>query len=255
MSDETEVTKPFSMDWRIMFGIGLTTIWIVTGLIYLVQIVGMPECVLLPTGDIGSFLEGAFAPLAFLWLVIGHFMQQSEISGNTRAIKLQEQSAKRQEVHAQRNSYFKLLTLVQEQLGSIAGFHYVSVVGPTGTKEITGDEYAVMRGEAVADPSLFVRKMVSMTTQFRENPGAATEVFFGTAIRTRHSDNFTDTFGRLLASAEAVDHDDLVASALLYGSPSGMLYRIINMVREKKPVDEIFGFTTIQKKAQEQKAL
>ena len=235
-----------------MLGTCLTTVWILAGLVYLIQVVGLVEFVNLPTGDIGSFLEGAFAPLAFLWLVIGHFMQQSEISGNTRAIQLQEQSAKRQEVHAQRNSYFKLLSLVQEQLGSIAAFHYISVVGPTGTKEISGDEYAAMRGEAaIADPALFIRKMVSLATLYRDNPTGATEVFFGTEIRTRHSNNFSDTFARLLASAEAVDHDDLVASALLYGSPSGMLYRIIKMVREEQAIDQIFGFTTIQNRGQE----
>ena len=239
------------MDWRIMLGTALTTIWILLGLVYLIGVVGLIEFVSLPTGDIGSFLEGAFAPLAFLWLVIGHFMQQSEISGNTRAIQLQEQSAKRQEVHAQRNSYFKLLSLVQDQLGAIAAFHYISVLGPTGTGEISSDEYAAMRGEAaISDPALFIRKMVTLATQYRDDPQGATEIFFGTEIRTRHSDNFTDTFGRLLASAEAVDHDELVASALLFGSPAGMLYRIINMVREKRPVDQIFGFTTVQKKGQ-----
>lgn len=252
MSNKSESTIKTSMDWRITLGASLTAIWILMGLVYLIGVVGPKDFVSLPTGDIGSFLEGAFAPLAFLWLVIGHFMQQSEISANTRAIQLQEQSAKRQEIHAQRNSYFKLLTLVQEQLGSIAGFHYISVVGPTGTQEVSGEEYAAMRGEAAtADPALFIRKMVGLATQYRDDPEAATEIFFGTEIRTRHSTNFADTFGRLLASAEAVDHDDLVASALLYGSPAGMLYRIIDMVREKQPVDQIFGFTTIQKRAQE----
>jgi len=53
----------------------------------------MHNLVQLPTADIGSFLEGAFAPLAFLWLVIGHFMQQREIASPTKAIGIQEQSA------------------------------------------------------------------------------------------------------------------------------------------------------------------
>jgi hypothetical protein len=139
---------------------------------YLLAIVGPDNFIHLPTADIGSFLEGAFAPLAFLWLVIGHFMQQKEITANTRAIYLQEQSARRQEVHAQRDSYFKLLTLVQEQLGSIAGVHYMSVRGPTGTGEITTEEFTGQRSHASnGDHSWFIRKMISLGDQLnRDSP-------------------------------------------------------------------------------------
>ena len=38
---------------------------------------------------LGNFLEGAFAPLAFLWLVIGYFLQKKELVQNTTAIKMQ----------------------------------------------------------------------------------------------------------------------------------------------------------------------
>ena len=93
------------MDWRIAFGLSLTTLWIAAGLFYLIAVVGPNNFVHLPTADIGSFLEGAFAPLAFLWLVIGHFMQQKEISSNTMAIKLQEKSARRLELHSRQDSY------------------------------------------------------------------------------------------------------------------------------------------------------
>ena len=126
------------MDWRILSGLSITSLWIGTGLFYLIAVVGSGNFVQLPTADIGSFLEGAFAPLAFLWLVIGHFMQQKEISSNTRVINLQEQSARRLELHSRRDSYFKLLNLVQNQLGATASFHYMSICGPTGTGEITG---------------------------------------------------------------------------------------------------------------------
>ena len=129
------------MDWRVVFGLAITIVWTTTGLTYLTAVVGMNNFVHLPTADIGSFLEGAFAPLAFLWLVIGHFMQQREIASNTKAIGIQEQSARRLEVHSQRDSYFKLLNLVQDQLGAIAGFHYMSVCGPTGT----GDRFHLTR--------------------------------------------------------------------------------------------------------------
>ena len=49
---------PFSMDWRIAFGLGITLTWISTGLLYLFMVVGWNNFVHLPTADIGSFLEG-----------------------------------------------------------------------------------------------------------------------------------------------------------------------------------------------------
>jgi hypothetical protein len=101
------------LDWRILLGLSVTSIWIGAGLVYLTKVVGWRDFLSLPTADIGSFFEGAFAPLAFLWLVIGHFMQQKEITANTRAISMQERSTRRLELHSRRDSYFKLLTLVQ----------------------------------------------------------------------------------------------------------------------------------------------
>ena len=247
-NDAVEPRKKAPMDGRVIFGISLTVIWIGAGLIYLIGKVGFVDFVDLPTGDIGSFLEGAFAPLAFLWLVIGHFMQQSEISANTKAVQLQEQSAKRQEVHSQRNSYFKLLNLVQDQLGAIAGFHYVSVCGETGTGEVSAQEYATMRGESAnGDSALFVRKMVSLCSKYTNDSEMLKEVLFGTEIRTRHSNNFSEIFAKLLSSAREIDHDDMVVNALLYGSPSGMLYRIIGFVREDEEYDPLTGFVSVQK--------
>jgi hypothetical protein len=243
----TKDKSRFSIDWRVAFGLGVTLTWITTGLIYLLSIVGWNAFVHLPTADIGSFLEGAFAPLAFLWLVIGHFMQQSEITANTKAITLQEQSARRLELHSQRDSYFKLLSLVQDQLGSIAGFHYMSVLGPAGSGEVSAEELAEERSQAAAgDPALFVRKMIALAVGIRQQPEALQELFFGTEIRTRHSNNFTKTFSKLLDAARAVDTEDMVSDALLYGSAAGMLYRIILHVRGEECIDSLLGVTTAQ---------
>jgi hypothetical protein len=242
MSDK----ESFTIDWRVILGVCLTSIWIGAGVIYLVGKVGLFNFVNLPTGEIGSFLEGAFAPLAFLWLVIGHFMQQSEISANTKAVQLQEQSAQRQELHSRRNSYFKLLSLVQEQLGAIAGFHYISVSGPTGTGEVTADEYATMRSDAAQDSALFVRKMVALAANNTDDRKKIKEIFYGTEIRTRHSTNFETTFGKLLDSARAIDQDDMVVNALLFGSAFGMYYRIIRTAQGKEEINPITGFATRQ---------
>lgn len=236
----------FTMDWRIALGFGITLGWITTGLMYLFLVVGWDNFVHLPTADIGSFLEGAFAPLAFLWLVIGHFMQQKEITANTRAISIQEQSARRLEVHSQRDSFFKLHEMVQAQLGAIAGFHYMSVCGPTGTGIISGEDFAEQRNQAAAgDPSWFIRKMIGLAVEAREDAAKLQEIFFGTEIRTRHANNYTLAFRKLLRNAEAVDTDEIIAGALVNGSAAGILYRIIQHVRGEEEIESLMGFPTM----------
>ncbi|MBT8148739.1 MAG: hypothetical protein KJO24_02330 [Gammaproteobacteria bacterium] len=235
-----------SIDWRIAFGFIVSLTWIVAGLAYLFGALGWHNFINLPTGDIGSFLEGAFAPLAFLWLVIGHFMQQKEISTNTKAIGLQEQSARRLELHSQRDSYFKLLNLVQSQLGSIASFHYMSVCGPTGTGEMTGEEFLAQKSQSdISDNAWFIRKMISLALQNRDAPERLRDIFFGTAIRERHSSNYIQTFTRLLENAQAVDTENMISDALLHGSAAGMLYRIIRHVSGEEPLDSITGIVTM----------
>jgi len=239
---DNEHTQSTRMDWRILFGLSVTTLWMSTGIYYVTVVVGWTTFQSLPTADIGSFFEGAFAPLAFLWLVIGHFMQQKEITANTRATTLQEQSTRRLELHSRRDSYFKLLGLVQEQLGSVAGFHYVSVFGPTGTGEVSMEEFAGLRSEAsTGDHSLFIRRMVGAAAQHREDPQAIRDILFGTEIRTRHSENFKRTFGRLLDAAESVDTDNMLREALLEGSAAGLYYRIIRHVAGDDPLNPVSG--------------
>lgn len=241
----TDQDKQFSLDWRVALGLTVTVIWISTGMTYLLAVVGWNNFVHLPTADIGSFLEGAFAPLAFLWLVIGHFMQQKEIAANTKAISIQEQSARRLEVHSQRDSYFQLLNLVQDQLGAIAGFHYMSVCGPTGTEEISSEEFTEQRSHAGSgDHAWFIRKMISLGAAKMEDTDAVQEIYFGTDVRTRHSTNFSKTFGKLLDAARAVDTDNMLEDALLHGSAAGLLYRIIRHAAGEESMDPILGAAT-----------
>jgi hypothetical protein len=226
------------MDWRVVLGLTTTMLWLAAGMAYLMGIVGPDRFIHLPTADIGNFLEGAFAPLAFLWLVLGHFIQQKEISANTRAIKLQEQSARRLELHSRQDSYFKLLSLVQAQLGAIAGFHYMSIFGPTGTGEISGEEFTEQRAiSSTGDHAWFIRKMIALALGDLNNKERMQEIFFSTPIRIRHTENFRRTFKKLLEAARAVDTDDMVTDALLNGSAEGLYYRIILHVHGEITLD------------------
>ena len=57
--------------------------------IYVGKSIGWANIGNAPIEIMGNFLEGAFAPLAFLWLVIGYFLQKKELMQNTDAIKMQ----------------------------------------------------------------------------------------------------------------------------------------------------------------------
>ena len=88
---------------------------------------------------LGSFLEGAFAPLAFLWLVIGLFIQQNQLARNTDELRrTNEQSIKQTEAiaaterNARQEAFFKISENVQKQLNSIAGMILISNKGQVG---------------------------------------------------------------------------------------------------------------------------
>ena len=57
-------------DWRIWFGLVITILWIACGLWYVLAIGAASDDQSFTLDKVGNFLEGAFAPLAFLWLVL-----------------------------------------------------------------------------------------------------------------------------------------------------------------------------------------
>ena len=74
-------------DWRIWFGLSLTFLWFCFLIIYIARNVGWSSFLDLSIEEMGTFLEGAFAFLAFLWLVIGLFIQQSVLAENNEELR------------------------------------------------------------------------------------------------------------------------------------------------------------------------
>lgn len=68
-----------SRDWRIWLGLIITVIWMASGIWYVAYVSETQPTKNFSLDAVGSFLEGVFAPLAFLWLVIGLFIQQREL--------------------------------------------------------------------------------------------------------------------------------------------------------------------------------
>jgi hypothetical protein len=238
-------------DWRIWFGLVLTFTYLLIIGVYVSHVVGWKYFFDQPIELMGSFLEGAFAPLAFLWLVIGYFLQKKELMLNTQAISKQNevirQSAEQSviqshaiaatEMHARKESFLKMAESVKQQLGAIMGFLYISSQGAAGSgvvpEEKVSELWAAMSDR---DPEIFSRNMLS--TQLTYGERYSYKLFFGTEVRTRHTNNFIFNFERLLKAAAESDTDGMIRDALL-GTGHGFVYKRAIELRDNPPQ----GFT------------
>lgn len=226
-------------DWRIWLGLAVTVVWIAGGLFYLARVTETSPTQNFGLEAVGSFLEGAFAPLAFLWLVLGLFIQQRELANNTEALRQTSQQSEKQtqaiaatEMNARQETFFKIAENVKQQLGGISGMLYTSGLGPVGSGRFDRDQMDEYFGQmARGDCEIFARMFISM--DFLEEGGLA-ELLYGTEIRIRHSKNFMRTFERLCRLAQNCDVDGIIEDALMQ-SAFGLLYRRMN---SNRPADE-----------------
>lgn len=221
-------------DWRVWLGISITIAWLILGAIYVSHNIGWMNFGDLPADELGSFLEGAFAPLAFLWLVIGYFIQQKELEQNTAALVIQSQKMAESEVHQRQDTFLQIVKTVRGQLGSISGFLYISVHGVGGDGAVTPEEVGrLFTLQSSEEPEVFSRRLMERHFQLND-PQREFDMFYGTPIRARHSNNFIFTFERLMRRAEAVDPENIIRDSLM-ASGHGFLYTIIKRFQAKAP--------------------
>jgi hypothetical protein len=226
-------------DWRIWLGLVITVVWISGGLLYVVHVTETSPSQNFGLEAVGSFLEGAFAPLAFLWLVLGLFIQQRELANNTEALQRTSEQSEKQtqaiaatEMNARQETFFKIAENVKHQLGGISGMLYTSGLGPPGSGRFDReqmDEY--FNQMASGDCEVFARLFISM--DFLEEGGLA-ELLYGTDIRIRHSVNYIRTFDRLCRLAKNCDVDGIIEDALMQ-SAFGLLYRRMRQHQPEEP--------------------
>jgi hypothetical protein len=225
-------------DWRIWLGLVITVVWIAGGLFYLARVTETSPSQNFGLEAVGSFLEGAFAPLAFLWLVLGLFIQQRELANNTEALRYTSMQSEKQtqaiaatEMNARQETFFKIAENVKHQLGGISGMLYTSGLGPPGSGRFDRDQMDEYFNQmAAGDCEVFARMFISM--EFLEEGGLA-ELMYGTEIRIRHSHNFKHTFERLCRLAKNCDVDGIIEDSLMQ-SAFGLLYL---RVLEHRPAD------------------
>ena len=229
MSTSNRLLKFISdRDWRIWFGLVVTFIWIGGGLWFVIGSVAADPDQELTLDVIGNFLEGAFAPLAFLWLVLGLFMQQRELANNTEMLRRTSEQSEKQtqaiaatEMNARQETFFKIAESVKHQLAGITGMLFAGGLGPVGSQRYSRDEIADMFQKASSgDTEIFARQLLSMEYM---DEGGIGSLLYDTEIRRRHTRNFRRTFERLLALGGGCDVDGIIVDSMKQ-SAFGLLY-------------------------------
>jgi hypothetical protein len=233
---------------QVQVGLVLTTLWLGAGLLYVAATMGWTGFLRLPLGDLGDFLDGAFAPLAFLWLVLGLFLQQRELAANNRAIQRQFEIMQRtaehaeiqtraiaaNELHARQDTFIDVAKMVANQLEVIAGMLFLSSQGSVGDGVVSDEEIdAMFTRLSSGESSVFSRRMILMRFNVDE-PRDAWPLFYGTPIRQQHCENYIRSFERLLRSAAGCDPEGMIVDAL-HGNAQGRLYRLICEMRDLPP--------------------
>jgi hypothetical protein len=215
-------------DAHILTAFAVSTLWLAGGAWYVMNVGQWSPGENFSMESVGSFLEGVFAPLAFLWLVLGLFIQQRELSRNTKELqRTSEQSAMQThsiaatEMNARQGTYFKIAESVKHQLGGISGMLYISALGPPGSGVMNQeqmDEHFSLA--AKGDSEIFARMLISQDYQAE---GGLGEIFYGTELRGKHCGNFVRTFERLRKLARNCDVDGIIEDSLAQ-SAFGLLY-------------------------------
>lgn len=216
-------------DWRIWLGVAVSVLWIAGGLFFVQNVGEVDPDYRFSLDAVGNFLEGAFAPLAFLWLVLGLFIQQRELADNTEAIRRTSEQSEKQtqaiaatEMNARQETFFKIAEGVKHQLGGISGMLLTSGLGPVGSGRYSREQVDQYFSQAATgDFEIFARLFISVN--YLEEGGLG-ELLYGTEIRRKHTRNFRRTYDRLLRLARNCDVDGIIEDSLK-GSAFGLLYR------------------------------
>ena len=237
------------LDWRIWLGVGATTVYLLLALSYVLER-GTGALLAMPAESLGSFLEGAFAPLAFLWLVIGYFLQRKELKETTSALRaqheeikrsteqavIQSQSMKASAVHARQEAYLQLQAQIRGQLGMISGFLYISSQGAQAGGKVSRERQARLFAElGTSDTETFSRQILEFYLAAGSD-AERQEFFYGTAVRARHSNHFVQTFEGLLRRADRADDEGVFRNALLH-SAHGIVYQRVLAHRGQAPAE------------------
>ena len=217
--------------WLLRLGVVLTTIWILGGLVYLIFIDGGVSFADQSAAAIGGFLEGFFAPLAFLWLVIGLFIQQRELASNTEALKQTNLNSAKQtevlaatELRARQSAFFQIAENVRRQTGNLAGLILRSLETEQGVKVVSDDEMVKHWMEHQSGQyEIFPALLSDPAEQFSAAGFSPSDIYYGTAERARSTSEYIKSFRGLTELAKDCDDDGTIMRTITQ-TPHGQVY-------------------------------
>jgi hypothetical protein len=241
MSASTPSPASQDTDWRVRLGVGATAVWLVLGVLYISSVVGWGDFVRQKAPALGEFLDGAFAPLAFLWFVVGFFLQQRQLENNTAMLseqlevmrqtaaqaEVQSRAIAADELHSRQDTFLRITEMVSQQLGVTAGWIYTSWAAGEG-EESMASALELWRTQGAGDHGAFDRACIGLVYGGRI---AAAELFWGTPIRSGHSEAFLRAFERLTQLAGRCDPDGVIADAIRGGTHG----RVGRFIQETRP--------------------
>ena len=218
-------------DPLIWLGVGLTTFWLAGGVAYVIYLGGWAAFLNLGTDALGGFFEGFFAPLAFLWLVIGLFIQQRELSLNTEALQQTNLNSSKQtevleatELRARQSAFFQIAENVQRQTGNLVGLILQSL-DPSEWNDQVNDQTI---NESWLDHQRGdYERFPSMVTLLIEGSGFDVVVdpalFYGTVARSQYTEEYIRSYRGLLQLAKECDQDGTITRTVTQ-TPHGQVY-------------------------------
>lgn len=224
-------TKLPDRKWLLGLGVVLTTFWLLGGIVYIVFLDGWMSFVDTGADAIGGFLEGFFAPLAFLWLVIGLFIQQRELASNTEALKQTNLNSEKQtevlaatELRARQGAFFQIADNVRRQSGNLAGV-IVRTLKTEHDEHIVSDEEMMehwmdhQHGQYEIFPAL----LTDPSEQFTEAGLSQFDIYYGTEQRLRTSAEYVKSYRGLIQLAKDCDNDGTIVRTITQ-TPHGQVY-------------------------------
>lgn len=137
------------MSIRSQVGLVLTVFWVIGGALYLYFAIGWPQVKEISPNELGDFLSGFAAPLAFFWLVIGYFQQGEELRLQREELELQRHEVARladdterqaaaveaNEKHTRRDTFIHYCEFVSQEQKIIALRILQIVIGMQQTRD------------------------------------------------------------------------------------------------------------------------
>ena len=198
-------------DRRIGLGVALTLVWLLSWL-GIAWHNGWDQFWRRDLERMGGF-EGLFAPLAFLWLVIGLFIQQKELAKNSREFQRSNLQAAEQnrvlkatELRARQATFFDIANQAYRGAGTLLEYMVSTTLGPTGKAVFTDEDLtshwaAHGAGEYERFPFLIVA-----------NELATRELFFGNDTNRLWSEDLVRNVRSLFKLAYECDDSDRTIS-------------------------------------------